>query len=151
MRFASCLFIGVALLLVASVGLASLRQCGTGGAAAAPSSTLLLPGDEASVRRLQSKAAVARRLVDGELTLLEAAAWFRYINRMTGSAGDVPAPGEEAEPEAERYCRQVIRWAETTAAVEISTERSETVVRRLEAELDERLRRDGGVVLPDLP
>ncbi len=149
MRFASCLFVGVAVLLVASVGLTSLRQRGPGGGGAARADVVLVAGNEAAVRRLDAKSAVAQRLIDGELTLLEAAAWFRYITRTTAAAGDIPEPGEEDEPEAERFCRQVIRWAGTTART-ASAERSEAIVRRLEAELDER-RRDGGVELPEVP
>ncbi len=149
MRFASYLFVGVALLLVASVGLTSLRQRGLDGGPA-HGSTVLCAGNEAAVHRLEAKSAVAQRLIDGELTLLEAAAWFRYITRTTASAGNFPAPGEEDEPEAERFCRQAIRWAGTTAHVD-SAERSEAIVRRLEAELDECRRRDGGVQLPELP
>ena len=150
MRYASYLFVGVALLLVGSVGLTSWRQRGPDGGGPAHGSTVLCTGNEAAVHRLEAKSAVAQRLIDGELTLLEAAAWFRYITRTTASAGDFPAPGEEDEPEAERFCRQAIRWAGTTAHLD-SAERSEALVRRLEAELDGYRRRAGGVQLPELP
>ena len=85
MRFASCLFVGVAVLLVACVGLTSLQH--RDGAAVAPASCIVSEGNPAALRRLEAKNAVTRRLLDGELTLLEAAAWFRYVNQTTGAAG----------------------------------------------------------------
>jgi hypothetical protein len=149
MRFASCLFVGVALLLVASIGFLSLRHRGASGAAPEPASSLISEGDKAGVHRLEAKSAVTHRLLEGELTLLEAAAWFRYINQTTGAPAFAPIPGEEGESEAEQICRQVIRWADAIAQA-TSMDHADTVARRLETELDEHLRRDGGVELPNV-
>ncbi len=141
MRFASSLFVGVALLLVASVAFTSLR-C-RGAAAPAHAGALVFQGNGPELRRLEAKTAVTQRLLDGELTLWEAAAWFRGVNRATGAPACVGLPGEEDKSEAERLCRQVIRWAAAEAPADF--------VRRLEADLDERLCRDGDVALPDAP
>ncbi len=86
MRFASSLFVGVALLLVVSVGLTTLRHAPPNRPTPASSSS----PNAAVMRRLKAKDAVTRRLIGGELTLWEAAAWFRYITRTMASAGDVP-------------------------------------------------------------
>ena len=150
MRFASSLFVGVALLLVASVGLTTLRQRGAGDAGPGHASVLLAAGNEVSVRRLQAKSAVSQKLIDGEISLWEAAAWFRDISRATATTDDAAAPEDAGKPEAERFCRQAIRWAGATAHT-ISAERSEEVVALLQAQLDERLRRDGEVALPEAP
>jgi hypothetical protein len=150
MRFASNLFAVIACLLVASVGFLSLRQRGLLGGAEpgrpAHASVLIEPANEAALRRLDAKCAVARRLIDGELTLLEAAAWYRYIDEAMPPAGDLTLPGEEGLSEGERYCRMAIRWAGPEAR-QTSPSRAEAVASRLAAEL-EQLRRAAAIELP---
>ncbi|HVS36141.1 MAG TPA: hypothetical protein VMS17_11220 [Gemmataceae bacterium] len=148
MRFASGLFVGVALLLVAVVAVASFRHKSAARSEPAAASSVVMEGNQAVVRRLEGKSSVTRRLLEGELTLMEAAAWFRYIDRVTGPVDSILVPGEEGESDEERLCRQVIRWAEAQAQ-QVSPQSSQAVVSRLEAQLDDRLRRDGKVELPE--
>jgi len=147
-RFASGLFVGVALLLVAVVAVASFRHKSAARSEPAAASSVVMEGNQAVVRRLEGKSSVTRRLLEGELTLMEAAAWFRYIDRVTGPVDSILVPGEEGESDEERLCRQVIRWAEAQAQ-QVSPQSSQAVVSRLEAQLDDRLRRDGKVELPE--
>ena len=62
---------------------------------------------EALVARLAAKRDIAHVLLDGRLTLFEAAALFRRLNREAG--GDVL--GWPGDTEEERVCRSVIAWA----------------------------------------
>ncbi len=97
-------------------------------------------------QRIDAKFAVVRRLLAGELTLLEAATRFRDIN---GEPADCPALDNclwpNASPE-ERLCRQVIGWARSHARDD-SSGAAGAVADRLEAELEALLAR-GALRLP---
>ena len=150
MRFASALFVALLLLLTLSVGVVSLRQRQGAGAPGGPPSTdsyLLTPADDPALCRLKAKTVVTRRLIDGELTLLDAAAWFQYLDAAIPSAGGDFVPDEEGLSDGERYCRQAIRWARGQART-MSPGQAARVERRLQAELDAFLQRDGGAGLP---
>ena len=150
MRVASCVFIGLALFVGASVAFLSVREPGAGGRRPASEAHLGVPPDVAGLQRIKAKGAVARQVIDGRLTLLEGAAWFKYFNEaMPDGRGDV-APEDEGLTEGERYCRQVIRWVDATAE-QTSSDQAAGVARRLQSELDARLRRDGTVTLPAAP
>jgi hypothetical protein len=106
------------------------------------------PGDPEALARITAKGEVIRMLVDGRVTLGEAAAWFRTLNRPSTTGGrDCAAdfPGASAE---ERLCRQAIAWAKSKARAS-SASREEAVGRRLEAEFAGLQARDGGVRLPE--
>ncbi len=97
-------------------------------------------------QRIDAKLAVVRRLLAGELTLLEAATRFRDIN---GEPADCPVPDNHLWPSAspeEMLCRQVIVWAQAHARDD-SSGAAGAVVDRLEAELEALLAR-GAVRLP---
>ncbi len=97
---------------------------------------------------VETKRQIADNLTAGRLTLWEAAARFKalyatrpehlgpYLDQYPGGSDD------------ERLCRQVIGFAE--ARLEESAARK-AFVARLEAELQQRLERDGAIVLPNLP
>ena len=100
-------------------------------------------------QRMTIKSRVVGQLIAGELTLREAAAWFKYVNeRPAGCEANYRElfPGASAEESA---CRQVIAWvrAELNGA---APSRAEATVRRLEAELQGQLECEGKVELPDL-
>ena len=151
MRFASALYLGVALLLAVSVGVVSFQQRSTAAGRATgprqPCATLLIPGDAAAVHRLQAKNDVTRQLIDGQKTLLEAAAWFRYINAVTSLPRSDLHPSDETQSEEERACRQVIRWAVASLDAR-DKDHGPALTRRLERELKELLHKPGGIVLP---
>jgi hypothetical protein len=104
-----------------------------------PMSTVLCVPDEAGrvvLQRIEKKGRVIEELFAGELTLLEAAAWFRHLNdnppdhpckyfrRLTPGASD----GEKA-------CRQVVATARHALYPRPCPRRME-VVARLERELE---------------
>jgi hypothetical protein len=111
-----------------------------------PQTQLLVPGDDAVPTLNRTKAEVIQRLLDGRITLPEAAAWFKSLNRPGRNGLDLLA-GYPGASEGERLCRQVIAWAKARAETQSYSE-AEVVGQRLEAELRARLERDGEVRLP---
>ena len=107
------------------------------------------PQGPAVARRLAVKSAVVRQLIDGELTLREAAAWFQYVNEWPQGCESRYRDFYPAASAEESACRQVICWVKSELNVS-SPSRAEEVVRRLEAELQGQLECDGKVELPDL-
>jgi hypothetical protein len=108
---------------------------------------MLRADNEATLARIDGKNRVAAEALAGRLTLLEAAARFRDLSPAdlpevvrAQRQGLYPAASEE-----ERYCREVIGWA--GAALEARHQPDGGALRRLEAELDEHLRR-GPIRLP---
>jgi hypothetical protein len=152
MRVSSCLFVGAALLVAGSAACFSLIQRGRAPdfspQLAAPTGFQVVAADEEGLRHLQAKGVVTRRLIAGELTLLEAAEWFRYLDDAMPASRTVPAPQDVGLSGDERYCREAIRWARAAAA-ESSPTQGRVVVERLEAELDAHLKPNGGPVLPE--
>jgi hypothetical protein len=103
--------------------------------------------DEVVRGRLEAKTVVVGQLLDGRLTLAEAAAWFKSLNE---SPADYPAVRHGEFPgasEGERLCRQVINWVEAELGRQ-SASQAEAISVRLEEELQTLLRRDGTVHLP---
>jgi hypothetical protein len=102
-------------------------------------------------RRVQEKDRVAGELVDGRLTLFEAAAHFRRLN----DGGPKPAapaalvyPGDSEE---ECLCRQVIAYARPLLNRHpADTREADEFVARCEEELRRHKERHGAVVLPEL-
>jgi gas vesicle protein len=146
MRVASYVFIGAALVVGAAVAFISAPQSGAAGRGA----HLATPPDVAGLQRIKAKGAVTQQVIDGRLSLLEGAAWFKYLNEAMPEARSDIAPEDAGLPEGECYCRQVIRWVGTMAE-QTSSDQTQNVARRLQSELDARLRRDGTVTLPAAP
>jgi hypothetical protein len=101
---------------------------------------------EAGLARLTTKRQIGADLATGKLSLLEAAARLRDMNR-SGPPSILRArqrhfPGLSEE---ELSCREAIGWVENWLAEDPSRDRS--LIGRLEAELSEHLRR-GKLVLP---
>jgi len=96
--------------------------------------------------RAAGKSRVTRELLDERLSLVQAAAWFRHLDdNMPGTAPDY-LPGKT---EGERYCREVILWAQAESR-DWSTDRAAEVTCRLETELEDHLAAHKDVVvLPD--
>lgn len=108
------------------------------------------PPEEARVvqRRIDWKNAVADRLVDGEMTLAEAAAWFGYLNdnppqRPTDYRSIWPG-----DSDGEKLCRNVIAWVEARLYPSRTPSEIGQIVNRLEEQLCALLAQGGAVELP---
>jgi hypothetical protein len=97
--------------------------------------------------RQAARREVVAELVERRLTLPEAAARFRDLNAKACSAGHVRLffPGRTEE---ESICRHLIFWAQCELESDAPSVAQE-VAARLEAELNEHLRRHGTIPLPD--
>jgi hypothetical protein len=97
--------------------------------------------------RWDRRKALATAVRAGRLTLWQAAAGFRDLDRMLPPAALAPPLGQvDAGTEEERCCRAVIRQVRW---LEADSDPNLPATRRLEAELCERLRH-GPLTLPDL-
>jgi hypothetical protein len=99
-------------------------------------------------QRLQGKDKITRDLLDGRLSLFEAAARFRKLEELTSEYigySREPRPGETVE---ENLCHQVIRWVHHEAAVRTYPE-PDQLAQRLEEELREHIQQHGRVRLPE--
>jgi hypothetical protein len=133
-----------------NVGLGWLASVDTGEDEQARRARLQRHGDIV-LRRILAKQSVIRQLIDGQLTLFEAAALFGRLNQM----GESSEPQVDLHPGAskgEKLCRQVIRWVRgslpQSKAPDLQSE-ADAFVAELEAELAEHLAQHGTVVLPE--
>jgi hypothetical protein len=110
----------------------------------------MLPSDDNAIRRLEAKTAVTDRLLAGDLTPLQAAAWFRYLDATYPMAIDQASPSDAEANDAEYYCRQALRWAAAAAERE-SPSRAESLRRSLEDELKVGMRGGNPIELPAVP
>jgi hypothetical protein len=122
-----------------------------GGDRGARASWTLAPAPEETkviLRRMREKTEVIEELLRGELTLLEAAAWFRFLN---DNPPDCPCPFREQFPgrsDGEKACRSVLRWLTTTVCDRGEQKPSSEVLARLQTELDALLTERAAVDLP---
>jgi hypothetical protein len=99
------------------------------------------------LERTEARRAVINYLVDGQLTLLEAAQYFRTLNDSDPEHATSEFDIYEGQTEAEQFCRRVIAYA--SGEMKLSApERANQVVSRLEVELSEYLARYGRVEWP---
>ena len=101
-----------------------------------------------SIERIRTKESVVDALLNGEMTLLEAAAAFRSIHERPQSWHD-PLCARPQRDDGESWCRQVIHWVEMRVSLGHSPSLATTERERLEAELQEQMDCDGKVRLPD--
>jgi hypothetical protein len=133
-----------------------LRACGLNWPAAEDARKMRAEEERAEVlrhlkdiarRRLAAKQQVIWRLLDGQLTLLEAAAWFGHVSDNPPECPERCCV-QRGERRGEKLCRQVIGWAGTKARERMSWSQVAEIVRRLEVELNTHLARHGTVELP---
>jgi hypothetical protein len=98
--------------------------------------------------RLKEKERVVARLRDGELTLLEAAAWFRFLNDNPPEHPAVFRTRFPGRSDGEKACRQVIAWVKTTLFRTVPESQAASEVSRLEAELAALLAEHEHIELP---
>ena len=102
----------------------------------------------ALVLRIRSKSHITDEVIASRLSLLEAAAQFRILNRMPPSVSEEQARSQFAgDTEEERLCREVIHWV-ATAMRESEPFLSAAVYVHLESQLNDHLQR-GPLGLPD--
>jgi len=112
--------------------------------------TFSIPPDAAALmtmvsRRVAAREQIVRALIRDEITLPEAAAYFRRLDQFRHPSLPSSFSRYPGDSEEERVCRQVIRYA----AVQFpEAPRRDEIVARLEYELAEQLC-GGGVRLPD--
>lgn len=103
---------------------------------------------QATMERIGVKEKIVSMVAEDEMSLIEAAAWFRSLHENGGSQLNALCrmPGQS---EGEGWCREVIAYTENKVFYEKSPDRANALRQRLEAELQELLDCRGGVVLPD--
>lgn len=101
-----------------------------------------------ALERGRTKDRIADMTVSGEMSLLEAAAWFRSLHQDPRSWNDFahPRPGEH---EGKAWCLAVIDYVEAKTRYEQSASQAEVVQQRLQAELQAQLDGRADVELPD--
>jgi hypothetical protein len=124
--------------------------------AADPQEAVRQPLPETALLRPVAKRRLAREVIAGRLSLWQAAAQFGALNRLPPEAAylsriDLSARPPHLSPrtDEERLCWQVISYVEAELWEEPGRARS--VVARLEAELQEGLRKQGRIRLPAPP
>jgi hypothetical protein len=103
---------------------------------------------QATLERIGTKERIAEMVASGEMTLIEAAAWFRALHRepQTGNILICPRPGKD---DGKAWCRGVIDYVETKTRFEQSASQADVVRQRLLAELQEQLDGRSNIELPD--
>jgi hypothetical protein len=106
--------------------------------------------DTLVMQRMGHKQHIIGELIEGRISLLEAADCFRYFNK---SIPEVPCFYQHAfagSTDNERVCRQVIHWVRQSWNYNgHSAQELREVAKRLEGELDARVKR-GELSLPDV-
>jgi hypothetical protein len=97
--------------------------------------------------RLEAKEQATRRFLAGELTLLQAAAYFRLANQQPGPTTDRSKVFFPGQSEEEKLCRQVIAWVSSKLNGEQHPQHWE-IVAALQDELEEHIREHGQPTLP---
>lgn len=143
-------------MLLGAAGLLGVAWCQMGGKVSPrqePRSVLVVeePTEELLMisKRIRAKTTVVERLLANELTLFEAAAWFRELNAQPASLEDCcyrTLPGADLN---EKLCRQVICWVEGHLSSCGSASELSAWTDRLENELIAHLASNGRVILPE--
>lgn len=103
-----------------------------------------------ALKRINARYRITDQLLAREITLFEAAAWFRFLNESPSNYPEQTwrlIPGATDE---EKLCRQVILWmTNRLAGGRQPSAQAEEVIRALEKNLADHLAANGGrVVLP---
>jgi len=112
------------------------------------------PMPESMTLRFLAKQHIARDVVAGRMSLIEAATIFRVLNQpvdldaLNREGGQFWVLTEPVHTEDERHCRQVVQWVSALGLTD-SSEHVAAAVARLTAEYQEEARRHGQVRLPD--
>ncbi len=102
---------------------------------------------QATQERENNKEIVVEELINGEMNLFEAAAWFRLIHEAPQSWPD-PCHPRPRHDDGERWCRLVINYTSNRVRYEQSASQADVLRQRWETALHEQLDHHGGVKLP---
>jgi hypothetical protein len=94
------------------------------------------PKSEILLERVKARVKVIQRLVEGELSLLEAAAWFRFLGDHPAELPDDFRSHYPGRSDGEKACRQVIGWTESHLRARGDYSTRERLLRGLEDELN---------------
>ena len=108
------------------------------------------PGEKAHIleERMRAKNRVVGRLIEGEMSLVEAGAWFRYVNDHPQECPSNFRREFAGRSEGEKACRQVIAWVRARLEMKMTASQVDLVLCRLRGELDTLLAEEGTVELP---
>jgi hypothetical protein len=101
-----------------------------------------------AMRRVKEKTEVIRRLRRGELTLFEAAAWFRHINNEPPEYSNTTWQRLPGNCNNEKVCRQVLYWVTGQLVGRAPQSEINALLERLEGELQQHIVEHGSVILP---
>jgi hypothetical protein len=100
------------------------------------------------VKRIMAKERVIVALVEGNLGLFEAAAWFRELNQWPPELADVHWQSLPGRSDGEKLCRQVLHWTRIRLEETVTASQAHARLEALEAELADHIACRGKVVLP---
>lgn len=112
---------------------------------------ILAPASRSSrmaLQRIENKMRIIQNLLDGELTLLEAAAWFRFLNENPPEHRVDISNFWPGASDGEKACRQVIGFARAKLVQTTSASDADATLARLEDELNQHL---AGCPIIELP
>jgi hypothetical protein len=101
-----------------------------------------------TAERIRAKNKVVARLLAEEINLLEAAAWFRFLN---DNPPEYPCRFRQTMPggsDGEKACRQVISWVEVKVREQMPQSQADLVLWGLQGELDGLLAYSESIELP---
>jgi hypothetical protein len=106
--------------------------------------------DQAEIfkQRARARSQVVKRLLQDDLTLLEAAAWFRFLGDNPPELPDDFRKRYPGDSDGEKACRKVICWAQALLRLPGANSQTADRLQRLEDELDSLCARTGTVELP---
>jgi hypothetical protein len=115
-------------------------------------SSCVFPPDEKSLAmqaRIAEKTRVTAQLLDGDLTLFEAAALFRRANEDGYPTLPPSLSLYQGDSEEETLCLQVIDWAEAQLLESFPRSGDWEIIAHLKDELRRHKEQNGKVILPD--
>jgi hypothetical protein len=103
---------------------------------------------EIKQRRIQAKGQVVDRLLAGDLSLVQAAAWFRFLDDQPEDWPDDFRRRMPGRGDGDKACRQVISWVRIRLTGRLVRSQGAAAVDRLENELNVLLAENDDVELP---
>ncbi|NBO92219.1 MAG: hypothetical protein EBV06_07875 [Planctomycetia bacterium] len=98
-------------------------------------------------RRIMVKTEIIARLIEGELSLFQAAARFRTINAQPMGIEDISWQRLNGIDDGEKLCRQVLSWVRFQGDTSARHHSRQHLIEQLESELNQHILAHGGVRL----